>query len=81
MVGAANNAERLMTEVKLAGAYIPGFVKRASTSRNAMTWTKRFESSDVATVVFLATLVVIAVATYNDYWSLTMKACSITMVN
>ena len=56
-----------MTEVKLAGAYIPGFVKRASTSRNAMTWTTRFESSDVATVVFLATLVVIAVATYNDY--------------
>jgi hypothetical protein len=57
----------MMTEVKLAGAYIPGFVKRASTSRNAMTWTTRFESSDVATVVFLATLVVIAVATYNDY--------------
>ena len=56
-----------MTEVKLAGAYIPGFVKRARPSRNAMTWTTRFESSDVATVVFLATLVVIAVATYNDY--------------
>jgi Dolichyl-phosphate-mannose-protein mannosyltransferase len=56
-----------MTEVKLAGAYIPGIVKRASTSRSAMTWMARFESSDIATVVLLAALVVIALTTYKDY--------------
>jgi hypothetical protein len=57
----------MMTEVKLAGAYIPGIVKRASTSRSAMTWMARFESSDIATVVLLAALVVIALTTYKDY--------------
>jgi hypothetical protein len=57
----------MMTEVKLAGAYIPGVVKRASTSRGAMTWMARFESSDIATVVLLAALVVIALTTYKDY--------------
>ena len=56
-----------MTEVKLAGAYIPGIVKRASTLRGAMTWMARFESSDIATVVLLAALVVIALTTYKDY--------------
>src|SRR5450755_4302639 len=60
-------SERMMTEVKLAGAYIPGIVKRASTSRGAMTWMARFESSDIATVVLLAALVVIALTTYKDY--------------
>src|SRR5450631_3543635 len=60
-------SERMMTEVKLAGAYIPGVVKRASTSRGAMTWMARFESSDIATVVLLAALVVIALTTYKDY--------------
>src|SRR3984893_12177288 len=60
-------SERMMTEVKLAGAYIPGIVKRASTSRSAMTWMARFESSDIATVVLLAALVVIALTTYKDY--------------
>src|SRR5450755_4934276 len=55
-------SERMMTEVKLAGAY-----KRASTSRGAMTWMARFESSDIATVVLLAALVVIALTTYKDY--------------
>ncbi len=56
-----------MTEVKLAGAYTPGIVKRASTSRSAMTWMAHFESSDIATVVLLAALVVIALTTYKDY--------------
>src|SRR5260370_40336930 len=60
-------SERMMTEVKLAGAYIPGIVKRASTSRSAMTWMARFEASDIATVVLLAALVVIALTTYKDY--------------
>ena len=32
-----------------------------------MTWMARFESCDIATVVFLAALVVIALTTYNDY--------------
>src|SRR3984893_4054139 len=60
-------SERMMTEVKLAGAYIPGIMKRASTSRSAMTRMARFESSDIATVVLLAALVVIALTTYKDY--------------
>src|SRR5260221_8710230 len=60
-------SERMMTEVKLAGAYTPGIVKRASTSRSAMTWMAHFESSDIATVVLLAALVVIALTTYKDY--------------
>jgi hypothetical protein len=57
----------MMTEVKLAGSYIPGIVKRASTSRRAMTWMARFEPCDIATVVLLAALVVIALTTYKDY--------------
>jgi hypothetical protein len=56
-----------MTEVKLARPYISGIVKRASTSRSAMTWMARFESCDIATVVLLAALVVIALTTYKDY--------------
>ena len=52
---------------KLARPHIPGIVKRASNSRSAMTWIARFESCDIATVVFLAALVVIAVTTYKDY--------------
>jgi len=56
-----------MTEVKPAGSYILGIVKRASTSRSAMTRMVSFNSGDVATVVLLAALVVIAVATYKDY--------------
>lgn len=47
--------------------YIPGFVKKVSTSRNAMSWMARPKSCDVATVVLLAALVVIALATYKDY--------------
>ena len=56
-----------MTEVKLARPYIPGIVKRASTSRSAMTWMARFEPCDIATVVLLAALVVITLTTYKDY--------------
>jgi hypothetical protein len=56
-----------MTEVKVAGSYIPGSVKRASTSRSATTWMARFESCDIATVVLLAALIIIALATYKDY--------------
>ena len=51
----------------MTAVHIPGSVKRASNSRSAMTWIARFESSDIATIVFLAALVVIAVATYKDY--------------
>jgi len=56
-----------MNEGRLTGAYIPGFVKRAPISRSAMAWMARFESSDIATVMLLAALVVIALATFKDY--------------
>lgn len=56
-----------MTEGRLTGACTPGFVKRPSISRNAMTWMARFDTSDIATVVLLAALVVIALATFKDY--------------
>jgi hypothetical protein len=56
-----------MSELRLVGSYIPGIVKRASTSRSAMTWKARLQSCDIVTVVFLTALVVIALATYKDY--------------
>src|SRR5260370_41150966 len=60
-------SERIMTEVKLARPYIPGIVKRPSTSRSGLKGMARFESCDIAPVVLLAALVVITLTTYKDY--------------
>jgi hypothetical protein len=40
---------------------------RALPLRNALRWIARFESHDVATVVLLAALIVVALFTYKDY--------------
>lgn len=60
----------MVTEVKLVGVDIAGFAgfaRRASTARSAKRWVARFDSCDIATIVLLAALVVIALATFKDY--------------
>ncbi len=59
-----------MTEVKLVEADIArfaGFSRRASTARSAKPWIARFDPCDIATIVLMAALVVIALATFKDY--------------
>ncbi|MGB8398919.1 glycosyltransferase family 39 protein [Bradyrhizobium sp.] len=59
--------ERIVTEVKLAGERIPSIANRAFPLRNAIRWIARFEAHDIATVVLMAALVVIALFTYKHY--------------
>jgi hypothetical protein len=56
-----------VTEVKLAGEDIPAISKRALPLRNTIRWAARFDCHDIATVVLLAALVVVALFTYTDY--------------
>ena len=56
-----------MTELKLAEERIPGSAQGASPFRNGLRWIARFERHDIATVVLLAALVVVALFTYKDY--------------
>jgi hypothetical protein len=56
-----------MTEVTLAGEHAPGISKVASPLRKAVRWTARFDVHDIATVVLMAALVVIALSTYKHY--------------
>ncbi len=59
-----------MTEVKLVGADISGLAscaRRASTVRSAKAWIARFDTFDIATIMLLAALIVIALITYKDY--------------
>jgi hypothetical protein len=60
-------SERIVTGVNIAAEQSPGIAKRALLLRNAIRWSGRFESHDIATVVLMAALVVIALFTYKDY--------------
>jgi hypothetical protein len=51
----------------LADERVPGTANRAVSLRNALRWIARFDSHDIATVVLLAALLVIAMLTYRDY--------------
>ena len=56
-----------MTELMPARGHVSDVAKRALPLRNAIRWTARFEPHDIATVMVLATLVVVALLTYKDY--------------
>ena len=56
-----------MTEMKLTGAGIPGIAEKSLPWRKAMSWIARFDACDIATVVLIAALVVIALCTFKDY--------------
>jgi hypothetical protein len=56
-----------MTEVKLTGGYGPGLAEKPLPWRKAISWLARRSVYDIATVVLLAALVVIALCTFRDY--------------
>jgi len=56
-----------MTELMPAGGHISHVAERASPFRGAIRWIARFEPCDIATVMLLAALVVVALLTYKDY--------------
>jgi hypothetical protein len=56
-----------MTELMPAGEHISDIARRAVPLRQATRWTARFEPHDIATVMLLATLVGVALLTYQDY--------------
>jgi hypothetical protein len=56
-----------MSELIPAGTHVSDVARKALPLRNATRWTARFEPHDIATVLLLATLVVLALLTYQDY--------------
>src|SRR5471032_1669370 len=55
------------TEARLTGDRIPGMVRKALLWRRAVRWVARFDAFDIATVMVIAGLVVIALCTFRDY--------------
>jgi hypothetical protein len=55
------------TDARLTGDRIPGMVRKALRWRRAVRWAARFDACDIATVVVIAALVVIALCTFRDY--------------
>jgi hypothetical protein len=56
-----------MSELIPAGKHVSDVARKALPLRNATRWTARFEPHDIATVLLLATLVVVTLLTYQDY--------------
>src|ERR1700690_4208696 len=56
-----------MTEVSLTAERAAGIADKSSSWRNALLGIARFNPYDVATVVLLTALVVIALCTFKDY--------------
>ena len=56
-----------MSELIPAGKHVSDVARKALPLRNATRWTARFEPHDIATVLLLATLVAVALLTYQDY--------------
>src|SRR6266576_1330882 len=56
-----------VTEAKLGGECIPGIAEKASPWSKAIRWIGRTDAYDIATIVLIAALVVIALLTYKDY--------------
>jgi hypothetical protein len=56
-----------MSELIPAGKHVSDVARKALPLRNAIRWTARFEPHDIATILLLATLVVVTLLTYQDY--------------
>ena len=56
-----------MTELTPASGLVADVAGRASLWRSALRWVARFEPHDIATVLLLAALVVVALLTCRDY--------------
>src|SRR5258707_8085864 len=56
-----------VTEAKLGGECIPGIAEKASPWSRAIRWIGRTDACDIATIVLIAALVVIALCTFKDY--------------
>jgi Dolichyl-phosphate-mannose-protein mannosyltransferase len=56
-----------MTELKLTRERTPGIAEQSLLWRKPISWIARFDACDIATVVVLAALVVIALCTFRDY--------------
>jgi hypothetical protein len=56
-----------MTEARLGGECIPGNAKKASPWSRTIQWVARVGAYDIATVVLIVALVVIALCTFKDY--------------
>src|SRR5260370_5616585 len=56
-----------VTEAKLGGECIPGIAEKASPWSRAIRWIGRIDAHDIATVVLVAAVVVIALCTFKDY--------------
>ena len=55
------------TEARQTGDRIPGIADKALPWRRAIRWTERFDAYDIATLVFIAALVALALGTFSDY--------------
>ena len=56
-----------MTELRLTGQHTPGIAEKTLAWRKSISWIARFNAYDIATVVLIAALVVIALCTFKDY--------------
>jgi hypothetical protein len=56
-----------MSEGSLGGEYIPGSAEKASRWSRTTQWIARADAYDIATVVLIAALVVLALCTFRDY--------------
>jgi dolichyl-phosphate-mannose-protein mannosyltransferase len=56
-----------VTEARLGGECIPGSAGKASPWSKAMRWIAHIDAYDIATVVLIAALVIIALCTFKDY--------------
>jgi hypothetical protein len=56
-----------MTEVSLTAERAPGIADKSPSWKNSISWIARFDVHDVATVVLVAALTVIALCTFRDY--------------
>jgi Dolichyl-phosphate-mannose-protein mannosyltransferase len=56
-----------VTEAKLGGDCVSGIAEKASPWSKANQWIARIDAYDIATVVLIAALVVIALCTFKDY--------------
>jgi Dolichyl-phosphate-mannose-protein mannosyltransferase len=56
-----------MTELELTGERTPGIAEKSRPWSRSILWIARFNAYDIATVVLIAALVVIALCTFKDY--------------
>ncbi len=56
-----------MTELELTGERTPGIAERSFPRSRSTRWIARFNAYDIATIVLIAALVVIALCTFKDY--------------